>query len=198
MKKRNLRQLLNGAQREQPFARKKALWMEERMRKILARYSWRILLAAAAVALILTVTPGQAQSQPPTDDEVNAVAKQMYCPVCENTPLDVCPTTACAQWRDLIREKLSAGWTDDQIKQYFAVQYGDRVLSEPPRRGLNWLIYVLPPVLIAGGAVLVYLVMRSMRRKGTQTVAAAQTDAPVSDEYMQRLEEELHKREQES
>ena len=32
--------------------------------------------------------------QPPTDDEVNAVAKQLFCPVCENTPLDVCPTQA--------------------------------------------------------------------------------------------------------
>jgi cytochrome c-type biogenesis protein CcmH/NrfF len=45
----------------------------------------------------------------PTDDEVNAIAKQLYCPVCENIPLDVCPTQACAQWRDLIREKLARG-----------------------------------------------------------------------------------------
>ncbi len=41
------------------------------------------------------VAPALAQGQPPTDDEVNRIAKQLYCPVCENTPLDVCPTQAC-------------------------------------------------------------------------------------------------------
>src|SRR5512135_3225730 len=87
------------------------------------------------------------QAQPtPSDDQVNRVAKQLYCPVCENIPLDVCPTQACQEWRDLIRQKLALGWSDQQIKDYFALQYGDRVLAEPPRRGLNWLVYFLPPV----------------------------------------------------
>ena len=80
-----------------------------------------------------------AQAPTPSDDDVNAIARQLFCPVCENTPLDVCPTQACAQWRALIREKLSQGWTADQIKQYFADQYGARVLAEPPQQGLNWL-----------------------------------------------------------
>ena len=63
-----------------------------------------------------------------SDDQVNAIAKQMFCPVCENTPLDVCPTQACAQWRELIRQKLAAGWSDQEIKDYFVEQYGARVL----------------------------------------------------------------------
>ena len=50
-----------------------------------------------------------AQQPTPSDDEVNAIARQLYCPVCENTPLDVCPTQACAQWRDLIRQMLAEG-----------------------------------------------------------------------------------------
>ena len=89
-----------------------------------------------------------AQDEIPTDDEVNAVAKQLYCPVCENTPLDVCPTEACRQWRELIRTQLSEGMTEQQIKDYFVANYGARVLSEPPRTGLNWLVYILPPVII--------------------------------------------------
>ena len=36
-------------------------------------------------------------TSPVTDDEVNALAQELYCPVCENVPLDVCPTRACAQ-----------------------------------------------------------------------------------------------------
>ena len=50
-----------------------------------------------------------AQSPTPSDDDVNRIAHQLYCPVCENVPLDVCGTQACAQWRELIREKLGQG-----------------------------------------------------------------------------------------
>src|SRR5512146_1912611 len=114
----------------------------------------RLLFTLLAIAL-LGAQPlrASAQGPTPTDDEVNRIAHQLYCPVCENTPLDVCPTEACRQWRDLIRQQLSEGWSEDQIKQYFVEQYGVRVLSEPPRTGLNWLVYVLPPLAIIAGAV---------------------------------------------
>ena len=69
-----------------------------------------------------------AQQPTPSDDQVNAIARQLYCPVCENIPLDVCPTTACAKWRELIRQKLSDGWNEQQIKDYFVNQYGASVL----------------------------------------------------------------------
>lgn len=120
------------------------------------------------VILCLFVISSSVMAQtgnPPSDDEINAIAKELYCPVCENTPLDVCPTAACAQWRDLIKEKLIAGWSKDQIKQYFVDQYGDRVLAEPPRRGLNWLVYVLPPLFFLGGTVIVYRNLRNLNSK---------------------------------
>ena len=135
------------------------------------------------------------QAQPtPSDDQVNRVAKQLYCPVCENIPLDVCPTQACAQWRELIRQKLSEGWNEQQNKDYFVAQYGDRVLAEPPRTGLNWLVYVLPAVFFIGGVAIVVWVLRRMR-------VARQTIAPPEitpgDPYITRLEEELRQRENE-
>lgn len=135
----------------------------------------------------------------PDDNQVNAVAKQLYCPVCENIPLDVCPTQACAEWRELIRQKLALGWSTAQIKEYFALQYGDRVLAEPPRRGLNWLVYVLPGVLFLGGVFLLAWVLRGMRRTPARstdnpapTAAAAEMSVP-KDEYLMRVEEELKK-----
>ena len=98
------------------------------------RFTFLVLLLVLAG---LWAVPVSAQGQPPTDNEVNAVAKQLYCPVCENTPLDVCPTQACAQWRDLIRLMLSQGKSEEEIKQYFVDNYGARVLNEPPRDGLE-------------------------------------------------------------
>ncbi|HCE16654.1 MAG TPA: hypothetical protein DEQ80_02225 [Anaerolinea thermolimosa] len=136
-----------------------------------------------------------AQQPTPSDNDVNRVARQLYCPVCENVPLDVCPTTACQEWRELIRLKLSEGWSDEQIKEYFAMQYGDRVLAEPPQRGLNWLIYVLPPVAILAGAVLVVRILRKMQVKPTPAEVAPPPSLSPEDEYLKRVEEELKRAE---
>jgi cytochrome c-type biogenesis protein CcmH len=158
-------------------------------------------------ALIPAVT-ASAQQPTPSDDEVNAIARQLYCPVCENTPLDVCPTTACHQWRELIRQMLAEGKSETEIKQYFVDYYGARVLSEPPRTGINWLVYVVPPVAFIAGASLLFLAFRTWKRMAKEPMTAADdtsssglghesakgTGTAADDEYVARLEEELKKR----
>jgi len=155
---------------------------------------WGAFLAALILAG-LTITQVAAQEKTPvTDDQVNALARQLYCPVCENTPLDVCPTTACAQWRALIREKMELGWSEAQIKDYFAAQYGDRVLSEPPRRGLNWMVYVLPPLLIAVAAVFLFFLIRKLKSpKPSPSVSQNEPD-PSGDEFLAQIEHEIQQR----
>jgi cytochrome c-type biogenesis protein CcmH len=160
------------------------------------RRRFRLLLSLGIFLLAAAALAGGAAAQGtiPTDDEVNAIAKQLYCPVCENIPLDVCPTQACAQWRDTIRLKLSEGWSEQQIKDYFVEQYGARVLATPPAEGLNWLVYILPPVAFLAGALLLFRALRSWR----QAAAAAPAGGPVApvpsdDPYVRRLEEELRR-----
>jgi len=142
----------------------------------------------------LMAAPALAQGQPPTDDEVNAIARELYCPVCENTPLDVCPTQACAQWRDLIRLKLSQGESEQQIKQYFVDNYGARVLNEPPREGLNWLAYIVPPLVILIGAFFLVRALQAWKKP----VAVPPVDAPPAaapaDDYIARLEDEVRRK----
>jgi cytochrome c-type biogenesis protein CcmH len=130
----------------------------------------------------------------PTEDQVNAIAKGLYCPVCENIPLDVCPTTACAEWRELIREKLAEGWSERQIKDYFVAQYGDRVLATPPPRGLNWLVYVIPPLAIIAGAYILYRAMQAWRQPMPAVKEGDSAEISAGDEYVARLEEELRRR----
>lgn len=156
-----------------------------------------ILLIALSILIWTGNVTAFAQTPNPEipDDDVNDIAKQMFCPVCENIPLDVCGTQACSQWRELIRLKLSEGWTEDQIKQYFVDQYGDRVLAEPPREGLNWLVYILPPITIVLGFLAVLRVLSSWRKPAIEQAGKAAASQPVhEDEYMNRLEEELRKR----
>ena len=129
----------------------------------------------------------------PTDDQVNAIAKQLYCPVCENIPLDVCPTQACAQWRELIREKLSVGWTEAEIKTYFVAQYGDPVLASPPATGLNWLVYIIPPLVIIAGAYILYRALLAWRQAPPELPDQNQPEDEADDEYVARIEEELRR-----
>jgi cytochrome c-type biogenesis protein CcmH len=131
-----------------------------------------------------------------TDDQVNAVARELYCPECENIPLDVCPSQACMDMRAEIRLKLEQGWTKAQIKNYYVERYGDRVLGAPPARGWNWLMYVIPPVAILASAVILYRVLRSWKRPSPAAdVQAPQIQNPPAavDDYVARLEAELKK-----
>lgn len=147
---------------------------------------------------IFLPTTAAAQDPTPSDDEVNRVARQLYCPVCENIPLDTCGTEACEQWRGVIRDKLQEGWSDEAIKAFFVEQYGDRVLAEPPRRGFNWLAYVVPPLAFLGGAYLLYRGFRSWQaldaeRSASEDIQEVQEHSP-DDKYLQRVETELRER----
>ncbi len=153
------------------------------------------------ILLLLATQAASAQSgtppSPVTDNDVNRVAHMLYCPVCENIPLDVCPTQACIQWRETIREKLVAGWTDQQILDYFANQYGERVLARPSTHGLNILVWVIPPVLLAGGAVVLWQFLKQIRRSPAPAAvnpSGAELSTPEGDDYSARLEAELRKR----
>ena len=153
-----------------------------------------ILRAVTFFVNIQTVAVFAQEKTPVTDDDVNEVARQLYCPVCENISLDVCPTQACEQWRNLIREKLDAGWTTEQIKSYFATQYGDRVLPEPPKKGINWLVYILPPAMIIAGAILLARIITDLRAPKKNIASVSRTADTSGDKYLTRVEEELKKR----
>lgn len=160
------------------------------------RVSFLRVFGLLLVLIALVAIPAAAQDPEPSDDEVNRIAKQLYCPVCENIPLDICPTQACVQWRATIREKLVLGWKEDQIKQYFVDQYGDRVLATPPATGFNWLIYVLPPVVIIIGALLLLRTIKNWTGvKDGPVSAGEQTSTKEKDPYVRQLEDELRRRE---
>jgi cytochrome c-type biogenesis protein CcmH len=159
----------------------------------ITNYGLRLaILAAFAIALIPQIA--SAQGPTPTDDEVNRVAKTLYCPVCESTPLDVCPTEACRQWRDLIRTMLAEGKSEAEIQQYFVAQYGARVLAEPPNRLVTYLV---PAVAILLGALMLLRGFQMwLKPSGAQrSSGAAEPEVKaVQDPYVARLEEELKKR----
>jgi len=169
------------------------------LRTRMKHLAWVLLLVGGL--LLFSARSVAAQQPTPSDDQVNAIARQLFCPLCQNTPLDVCPTEACRQWRELIRQMLAEGKSADYIKQYFVANYGVRVLGEPPQSGFNWLAYLVPPVAFLAGVFLLFQAYRAWRKGRAEARAAAPAPSgseaapgPAPDEYVSRLEEELRKR----
>lgn len=153
------------------------------------------LFVAIAVGLLAALwiagtAPAAAQG-PNIDDEVNRIAKNLYCPVCPNTPLDVCSTQACVQWRALIKDKLLAGQNEQQIRDYFVAQYGQQVLGAPPPQGFNWLAYILPAIGIILGALIAWLTVRQWLVRRSPGAPSTVEGATISKEYADRIEKDL-------
>jgi cytochrome c-type biogenesis protein CcmH len=133
-----------------------------------------------------------------TLDEINLVAREIWCPLCSGVRLDGCELKACDQMKDVIAVKLAEGEDTEAIKQYFVGQYGPQVLGEPPRQGFNWLAWILPFVAFIAGGVFLWRQMGRMVRPAAQTAATDQ-ETPSSGvgapdgEYEQKLDEELTK-----
>ena len=143
----------------------------------------RLLATAAlllACALLLAVSTAPAVSADDgADVEARAlkIERELLCPQCTNLRLDVCETQVCIDMRALIREKIAAGESDEQIIGYFTGRYGDRVLADVPREGFNlvlfgWVGASVALVAVVGGAVLWRL-----RRTAAPTPAGPLADA---------------------
>lgn len=160
------------------------------MYRLLTHFGVRLIGGLLAALVLLAALPLLAQDSATrvvTDDEVNAIASKLYCPVCENIPLDACGTAACADWRYEIRLQLEAGKTEQEIIDDFVLRFGDRVVGTPQDPTLRALSLVTPYVAIGVGliAVVVFLV----RRRG----AAAPAPQPVGEtsHYYDLLQKDL-------
>lgn len=158
-----------------------------------------VVLALLMAVATLLPPAGLAQGEPPTLDEINAVARELYCPLCNGVRLDTCELKACEQMREVISDRLAAGVSKEQIKDEFVAQYGPIVLGEPPRQGLSLLAWVLPvAALIAGAAWLFYTARRWTRQPAvaepTASPAPGQPEPQAeTDPYLAQVEADLAK-----
>src|SRR5712692_4158614 len=144
----------------------------------------RGIIVASVVLLLLLAAPSAAFAQSYTDtagsqsldDRALAIANELQCPVCENVTVAYSNSTLAWQMRQVIRDKLAQGWTRDQIIQYFVDRYGEAILTQPPKHGLNLLVWLLPVVGILAGLGIIGGVLRS--RRGP----APQRDPDLSEE----------------
>ena len=153
----------------------------------LRRLAAAVVLAAAA---LLAAAGGWRAAHPTTPTSLHAraaaIEAQLRCPTCQGLSAADSPSPIAAGMRRDIETQLAAGATPAQIRRYFVARYSDWILLDPPRRGLGWLLWVAPLLLLTAGLV---LAARTLRRQpaaaATPTEIAAATQwantAPLAD-----------------
>ena len=140
----------------------------------------------AAITLVLalaSVAPapsGPAPSGPPLsgpalDARTESVASLLRCPVCQGLSVADSPATMARNMKAEVREKLAAGYQQEEILAGFERSYGEFVRLEPVLHGVNWLVWAGPLAGLLIGALIVGAVLR---RTGRAPAAAAAQETP--------------------
>jgi cytochrome c-type biogenesis protein CcmH/NrfF len=142
-------------------------------------------IVAALVLLMLLPSVGHADA---IDDGVRRIGLQLQCPVCEGQNVADSPSGLATDMRSVIRARLIAGETDQQILNEFVASYGDSILTEPPKRGISLGVWIGPLAALIVGAILVVALLRTWRRPAISRNGVA-VDPDVADEFHRFREE---------
>ena len=137
-------------------------------------------LALAGPALAAT-SPGEMLKDQGLEARARALGKELRCLVCQNQSIDDSDADLAKDLRHLVRERLVAGDSDEQVRAFVTDRYGDFVLLKPPVRPITWLLWFGPlAVLLVGGGLVVAFF------RGRRPEPAAELDAGER-ERLQRL-----------
>ena len=143
-----------------------------------------------AVALLLAPAALASERHP----TLNELENEVMCPVC-NTTLAQSNSDAAKAIEREIQDKIAAGWTKTQIKDFLIQQYGESILAAPPKHGFNLLAWLLPIVgLLGAAAVLGVAAWGWSRSRAEPDVPAMQSSngqGPMDPELERRLDEAL-------
>lgn len=135
------------------------------MRRIVA-----LLAVSAVIMLTVTGLHRAASTHSPSSpaDVAASVAVTLRCPTCQGMSIADSPAPVAAGMREIVQEQAAAGREPDEIRAYFVDRYGDWVLLTPPRRGITWLLWLLPAAgMLIGTALAVVLIRRRGQEPST-------------------------------
>ena len=133
----------------------------------------------------LAVEPSEVLSDPVLEGRARTIGQALRCVVCQNQSIDDSAAEVAHDMRRAVRERLTAGDSNEQVFAFMVARYGDYVLLKPPFKTGTLVLWLGAPLLllIAGGALLV-----AARRRQRAGLAAP---PPLSEEERRRLDELL-------
>jgi len=152
-----------------------------------------LMLAALAPLSAQAVEPNEILRDPALEARAREVGKELRCVVCQNQSIDDSNAELAGDMRVLVRERISAGDSNQQVLDYMVDRYGDYVLLNPPFKASTLVLWIGPGAIAVLG--LFWVVMMFRRRKGADGTSELSTSgpqsAPLSDDERRRLDEIL-------
>jgi cytochrome c-type biogenesis protein CcmH len=112
----------------------------------------------------LAVTPNEMLKDPALEARARALSAELRCMVCQNQSIDDSEAPLARDLRVLLRERIVAGDSDDDVIAFLVARYGDFILLRPPLRPYTVLLWAAPFAVLLAGAVAVVMVFRRQRR----------------------------------
>lgn len=132
-----------------------------------------LILALAAMrpaaSPALAVEPGEMLADPALEARARDISKNLRCVVCQNQSIDESEADLAHDLRVLVRQRLEAGDTDEQVIHYVVSRYGDFVLLRPPVKGVTYVLWFGPIAIVLIGLVGVIVYFRRMAKREAES-----------------------------
>jgi cytochrome c-type biogenesis protein CcmH len=156
------------------------------MKQVLRRYLQAAMVLAALSPVVLSgmalaVEPNEMLADPALEARARALSQGLRCLVCQNESIDDSGAPLAHDIRVLVRERIKAGDTDQQVIDFLVARYGEFVLLKPPLSWHTVALWGLPPgLLIIGAIVMIVMARRRAEVPATASLTPAE-EARVED-----------------
>jgi cytochrome c-type biogenesis protein CcmH len=103
------------------------------------------------------VQPDEIMSDPAKEARARDLSRELRCMVCQNQSIDDSEAPLARDLRLLVRERIAAGDSDAQVLDFLVARYGEFVLLKPRLNPHTWLLWLLPPLALAGGGLALWI-----------------------------------------
>jgi cytochrome c-type biogenesis protein CcmH len=127
-------------------------------------YATMLAVSLLAPTVSWAVQPDEMLRDPVLEARARALSKELRCMVCQNESIDDSDAPLAHDLRVLVRERLKAGDTDQQVQDFLVARYGEFVLLRPPLSWHTVALWGLPPAALLIGGFIIVLDLRRRRR----------------------------------
>lgn len=142
-----------------------------------------LMLALASPAF--AVQPDEILDDPALESRAREISAVLRCPVCQAENIDESNADLSRDLRLLVRERLVAGDSDQQVVDYIVARYGEYVLFKPLATGGNLLLYWAGPALLLAGGAVAFAFLRRRAGAGGGSMLSAEEQSRL-DEILKR------------
>ena len=123
------------------------------------------------------------------EDRINQINSVIMCPVCPGESIDQSQNEIASNMRAIVKDLVSQGKTEDEIKDYFVGKYGPVILLEPATEGISMYVWIVPPIALTFAMIAVGLAVYVMRKRQKHTplnMLHSLADEVISDEEKEK------------